>query len=67
MITVKLSGAGTIERASITLDELGDPETVDCALAAFKEPLNGTIAGDCAMVNIPLRFQIKKPEPQTTP
>jgi hypothetical protein len=62
MVTMKLSGAGTIDRAWVTVDELADAETTACVLASFKEPLNGTIAGDCAIVNVPLRFQIKKPE-----
>ncbi|HEX2872556.1 MAG TPA: hypothetical protein VHP33_14905 [Polyangiaceae bacterium] len=64
MVTVKLSGVGTIDRAWITLDELADPETTECALASFKEPLNGSITGGCAIVNVPLRFKVKKPEPQ---
>jgi hypothetical protein len=67
LVTVKLSGTGTIDRAWITLDELAEPATADCALASFKEPLNGTIEGGCAIVNVPLRFKIKKPEPQPTP
>jgi hypothetical protein len=67
MVTVRLSETATIDRARITLDELADPETADCALASFKEPLNGTVAGGCAIVNVPLRFMIKKPEPQVTP
>jgi hypothetical protein len=62
MVTVKLSGAGAIERAWITLDELADPETSECALSSFKEPLRGTVANGCAIVNVPLRFKIKKPE-----
>jgi len=64
MVTMRLSEGGTIDRAWLTLDELADPETADCALASFKEPLNGDIRGDCAIVNVPLRFMIKKPEPQ---
>ena len=67
IVTVKLSGAGTIDRAWTTLDELADPETTECALASFKEPLNGSIAGGCAIVNVPLRFKTKKPEPQPAP
>ena len=64
MVTVRLSEGGTIDRAWITLDELADPETAECALASFKEPLDGDITGNCALVNVPLRFKIKKPEPQ---
>lgn len=67
MVTVRLSGAGTIDRSWITLDELADPETADCALASFKTPLKGNVEGGCAIVNVPLRFMIKKPEPQPTP
>ncbi len=67
MVTVRLSETGTIERARITLDELADPETADCALKSFKEPLNGTLTGGCAIVNVPLRFKVKKAEPQVTP
>lgn len=67
MVTVRLSETGTIERARITLDELADPETADCALESFKDPLNGTPTGGCAIVNVPLRFKVKKAEPQVTP
>lgn len=62
MVTVKLSAPAVIEQTWITLDELADPETTQCARATFQEPLNGTVAGDCAIVNVPLRFEIKKPE-----
>jgi hypothetical protein len=67
VVTVKLSEPGTIEHAWITLDELADPETTQCALAFFKAPLEGKIVGNCAIVNVPLRFKIKKPEPASSP
>jgi len=68
VVTARLSGTGTIDSASITLDELGDPETSECTLASFKEPLSGAIAGgDCAIVNVPLRFKTKKPDPPSAP
>jgi len=67
-VTVTLSGTGTIDNATLSLDELADPETSECALASFKEPLNGEITGgDCALVNVPLRLMTKKPDPPNLP
>jgi len=66
VVAVKLSGTGNIDNATVTLDELGDPETSECALGSFKEPLSGAIAGgDCAIANVPLRFKTKKADPAT--
>lgn len=62
MVTVEISGAGTIDDARITLDELGDPETSKCALGFFERPLHGAVRGDCVVVNVPLRFTIQKPK-----
>lgn len=63
MVTVKVSETGSIDSASIAQDELGDLETSECVLASFREPLRSTATGNCAVVNIPLRFQRKPPDP----
>jgi len=62
VVILKLSGTGTIDSAGVSLDELADPETSECVLGYFKAPFNGSITDTCVVVNVPLRFKLKKPE-----
>jgi hypothetical protein len=67
VISVRLDGAGQFLRAAASVDEVGDPEHTQCVLSQFKAPLDATISGNCADVNIPLRFAIKKDPPEQAP
>jgi hypothetical protein len=63
LVTVRLSGRGVFEAARLSKDELGQPELASCILGYFSAPLSAQFDGDCAEVNIPLRFEPKKAAP----
>jgi hypothetical protein len=60
LISVRLRSAGQFERAVASVDEVADPDHTACVLSQFKLALAATFPGNCADVNIPLRFELKQ-------